>query len=534
MRSELLFARLGSGLRLLSATALAAAAAAVGSAGAGAAVPTTWCGLAGPQSSADRKPDLIAGNQVGVIYAHPSDQPDQIGVFGNLIATDLASADAWWRQQELSTRTLRFDLFAFPNCSGMARLDIVDLTLPHDAAYYRTLGSGSDDRYNRLWTDINAVPSLASPYKKYVVYFDGPADSPNTCGQGAGDYLHGPDYAFVYAQTCSLMTQNAFRAHVAVHELIHAMSAVPAGAPNECPPPNDGHVCDNPLDILFWQGNSATTLDTDILDFNRNDYYGTNGPDDIRRSAWLTFLDAQVQSDVVLSGTGTGAVQSDVPGIDCPALCSNQWNQGTQFTLTATAGPDSRFVRWTGACTVKVSMCDVTMNAAVHAEAFFAVQVPLTLTVDASRASGTVVSEPAGISCPGTCTANFDQGQVVTLTARPGSSSRLEAWGGVCSGRDACSVTVDQARTVTATFGLRFRRLTTSVTGNGKLVSSPAGISCPSRCAGQFDADSRVSLRAVPAKGYRLSGWTGACKGRAGCSVAMSGDKTVRATFKRR
>ena len=59
MRSALLFRRLGSGLRFLSATALAAAAAAVGSAGAGAAVPTTWCGLAGPQSSADRKPDLL-------------------------------------------------------------------------------------------------------------------------------------------------------------------------------------------------------------------------------------------------------------------------------------------------------------------------------------------------------------------------------------------------------------------------------------------------------------------------------------------
>ena len=498
-------------------------------------MPTTWCGLAGPQSSADRKPDLLAGDQVGVIYAHPSDQPDQIGVFGNLIATDLASADAWWRQQELSTRTLRFDLFAFPNCSGMGRLDIVDLTLPHDAAYYRTLGSGSDARYNRLRTDISAVPSLASPYKKYVVYFDGPADSPNTCGQGGGDYLHGPDYAFVYVQTCSLMTDNAFRAHVAVHELLHAMSAVPADAPNECPPPDDGHVCDSMQDILYPVGTiGVTSLDTDILDVGRNDYYGTNGTDDIRRSAWLTFLDAQVQSDVVVSGTGTGTVQSDVPGIDCPALCSNQWNFGAQFGLTATAGPGSRFVKWSGPCSNTDPVCLVTMSGAVHAEALFALQIPLTLTVDASRASGTVISDPAGISCPGTCIASFDQGQVVKLTARPGSSSRLETWGGECSGTDGCSVKLDQALKVTATFGLRFRRLTASFSGKGKIVSSPAGILCPPRCGAQFDADSKVSLRAVPAKGYKLSSWTGACKGRAGCSVTMSGDKTVRATFKRR
>jgi hypothetical protein len=319
-----------------------------------------------------------------------------------------------------------------------------------------------------------------------------------------------------------------------VHELLHAMSAVPPGAPNECPPPNNGHVCDSTLDILYWQGNFSTSLDTDILDVGRNDYYGTNGPDDIRRSAWLMFLDAQVQSDVVLTGTGTGSVKSDVPGIECPGLCSNAWNLGMQFTLTATPGPNTRLVRWSGPCSSTSTDCIVTMGAAVHAEALFALQIPLTLTVDASRASGTIVSDPPGISCPGTCTANFDQGQVVTLTAEPGSSSRLETWGGECSGRDACSVTLDQARTVTAAFGLRFRRLTASVAGKGKIVSSPAGLSCPSRCSSQFDVDSRIVLRAVPAKGYKLSGWSGACKGKAGCTVTLSADATVRATFKRR
>jgi hypothetical protein len=512
-------------------TLFACVAAAVGSAGAGAAVPTTWCGLAGPQSSTDRKPDLVAGNQIGIIYAHPTGQPDQIATFGNMIATDLASGDAWWRQQELSTRTLRFDLFAFPNCSGMGRLDIVDFTLPHDGEYYRPLS----DRYTRITNDLFQVPALASPYKKYVVYFDGPADTPNTCGQGGGDYLRGPDYAIVYAQACSLMTQHAFRAHVAVHELIHAMGAVAPGAPNECPPPNQGHVCDSTLDILYYEGSFSTTLDTDILDVGRNDYYGTNGPQDIRKSAWLMFLDAQVQSDVVLTGTGTGSVKSDVPGIECPALCSNTWNLGTQFTLTATPGPNTRFVKWTGPCGSTDPACVVTMSSAVHAEALFANQIPLTLTVDASRASGTVISDPAGISCPGTCTANFDQGQAVTLIAQPGSSSRLETWGGECSGSGACSVTVDQALTVTATFGLRFRRLTASFSGKGKIVSSPAGISCPPRCGAQFDADSTVSLRAVPAKGYKLTGWTGACKGKAArCSVTMSGNKSARATFKRR
>jgi hypothetical protein len=76
--------------------------------------------------------------------------------------------------------------------------------------------------------------------------------------------------------------------------------------------------------------------------------------------------------------------------------------------------------------------------------------------------------------------------------------------------------------------------LTASVAGNGKIVSSPAGISCPSKCVAQFAAAATVTLRAVPAKGYRLSGWTGACTGRGGCSVTLNGDAKVRATFKRR
>jgi hypothetical protein len=76
--------------------------------------------------------------------------------------------------------------------------------------------------------------------------------------------------------------------------------------------------------------------------------------------------------------------------------------------------------------------------------------------------------------------------------------------------------------------------LTASVAGKGKIVSSPAGLSCPSRCVAQFAADATVTLRALPAKGYRLSGWTGACKGRAGCSVTLNADAKVRATFKRR
>ena len=196
--------------------------------------------------------------------------------------------------------------------------------------------------------------------------------------------------------------------------------------------------------------------------------------------------------------------------------------------------PNTRFVRWSGVCATTDDTCEVTAAAAVHAEAVFAEQVALTLTVDASNASGTVVSTPAGLSCPGTCTASFDKGQLVTLTARPGTGSQLEQWGGACSGRGVCTVTVDAPTTVTAAFASGTRRLATSVAGKGRIVSSPSGIFCPTKCAAQFGVETTVKLKAVPAKGYVLRAWTGACKGHAGCSVTLGADTTVRATFKRR
>jgi len=69
--------------------------------------------------------------------------------------------------------------------------------------------------------------------------------------------------------------------------------------------------------------------------------------------------------------------------------------------------------------------------------------------------SGTVSSNPAGVACGATCSFPFDDGQSVTLTVTPTSGSVFTGWaGGGCSGRGACTVTMDQARSTTATFAL--------------------------------------------------------------------------------
>jgi uncharacterized repeat protein (TIGR01451 family) len=75
------------------------------------------------------------------------------------------------------------------------------------------------------------------------------------------------------------------------------------------------------------------------------------------------------------------------------------------------------------------------------------------LTVNRSGAgSGTVTSSPGGIQCGSTCTASYDAGTYVTLTAVPDSSMVFTGWGGGCAGTGTCLLTMGANTTVTANF----------------------------------------------------------------------------------
>ena len=70
-----------------------------------------------------------------------------------------------------------------------------------------------------------------------------------------------------------------------------------------------------------------------------------------------------------------------------------------------------------------------------------------------------------------------------------------------------------------------------SGSGTGTVVSLPAGINCGTTCNSQFAETSSVTLTAVPNPGYTFVGWSGACSGTGNCTLTMSGNTTVTATF---
>ncbi|NDB15731.1 MAG: choice-of-anchor D domain-containing protein, partial [Gammaproteobacteria bacterium] len=79
--------------------------------------------------------------------------------------------------------------------------------------------------------------------------------------------------------------------------------------------------------------------------------------------------------------------------------------------------------------------------------------LPLAVT-KAGTGTGTV-SSPAGIDCGSSCSSGYALNTSVTLTAVAASNSTFDGWSGACSGSGTCTVTMDQARSVTATFTLQ-------------------------------------------------------------------------------
>ena len=256
-------------------------------------------------------------------------------------------------------------------------------------------------------------------------------------------------------------------------------------------------------------------------------------------SVTATFSDLPVLA-VTLTGTGKGSVSSSPPGITCGQTCSASFDPGTAVTLTATAAEGSTFVGWAGGCAGTTATCTVTLNASAQVTATFDdVQAPPALYVAlAGSGTGTVTSNPAGITCAPTCSKSFPAGTQVTLTETPATNSTFAGWsGGGCSGTTStCTVTLSTSEQVTATFNLNQILPTLTVTlagsGAGTVSSSPAGISCPSTCSASFTLGTQVTLTETPAANSTFAGWSGACSGTTStCTVTLSASQQVTATF---
>jgi len=179
--------------------------------------------------------------------------------------------------------------------------------------------------------------------------------------------------------------------------------------------------------------------------------------------------------------------------------------------------------------------CDLTLDKAKAVVATFTAILE-TLSVSKSGSGlGTVVSNPSGLRCGATCSSEFNYGTSVTLTQTPATGSYFTGWSGGCSGTGPCTVSMTQARSVTASFSLLTVTLTVSKSGfgSGNVSSNPPGINCGPTCQRNFLYGKTVTLTATPDTGSVFSGWSDACSGTGSCVVTMSQARSVTVKFTR-
>ncbi len=249
--------------------------------------------------------------------------------------------------------------------------------------------------------------------------------------------------------------------------------------------------------------------------------------------------DVKVSSlSVSMDGTGIGKITSAPAGIDCGSDCSESYPADTIVTLTASSIGESAFVGWSGGGCSGIDPCPVTMDAAKAITATFnSTATGLTLTVvKDGTGTGTVTSEPAGIDCGNDCSQSYRDVTSVTLTAVPDPGETFAGWlGGGCTFA-TCTITVDGAKTVKATFETGYQlRVDLFGSGPGTVTSSLAGIECGIDCTEYYPAGTTVTLAATPT-GLRsgFGGWNGtACSGTGSCTVTMDEGHHVAAEFER-
>jgi hypothetical protein len=120
----------------------------------------------------------------------------------------------------------------------------------------------------------------------------------------------------------------------------------------------------------------------------------------------------------------------------------------TQYVDTTTASGTTycyrvRAYNFTGYSDYSNSACGTTAQAANLA----------VVNTGATSASGTVVSNPSGITCGVACSASYGSGSVVVLSATSGPGSVFTGWSGAgCSGTGTCTVTLTGSTVVSARF----------------------------------------------------------------------------------
>ncbi len=190
---------------------------------------------------------------VQVVHAVPAGGEPVPGI-GDAIRHELGLVDAWYRSQT-GGLSPRWALEA----TGAVEMRTVTLDMSRSEL--------EEAQYLSTVVDSVRRAGVADPDDLFVVYLD---VGKFPCGFTTGVY------AFLMMASCNIYPSASTpdfpfgASYLTVHELTHAMGAVPSCAPHHG---NSGHVVDDNRDLLY-AGPSQRDWPNLMLDPGRDDYYG--------------------------------------------------------------------------------------------------------------------------------------------------------------------------------------------------------------------------------------------------------------------
>ncbi|HEX7245257.1 MAG TPA: PKD domain-containing protein [Solirubrobacterales bacterium] len=248
-------------------------------------------------------------------------------------------------------------------------------------------------------------------------------------------------------------------------------------------------------------------------------------------------------------GSGLGSVTSSPGLISCDPFCSDEFDEGTEVTLTASPDPSSLFRSWRhcDAGGVQGRQCTVSMGEAKEVEAVFVTTHRLTLG-KAGSGLGKVQTSPSGIFCPFNCSgaeAVFMEGDV-TVKETATMHNHFVQWLGDCAGSEpTCTLDMSEDHEIEAEFAPDTRytlSLAKEGSGQGSIKSKPAGLLCGYVCDSQsasFHSGENVEIEVKLGSGTTKVTWStgaGTCTGSieaatSTCTLPMSSAEELVATF---
>ncbi|XAH25353.1 choice-of-anchor U domain-containing protein [Xylophilus sp. GW821-FHT01B05] len=238
---------------------------------------------------------------------------------------------------------------------------------------------------------------------------------------------------------------------------------------------------------IYTTGDGATTSRPSVT---RSVFWGnTAGSNGAQAwtdgNAQITFNNSLIQGGCASGGTGGGTCSGPLLTAD-PLLGPLQNNGGPTPTMLPAA--NSPVIDAGGACTgsdqrgvarPQGGACD--LGAVERRQGNYTLDVAVTGAGSVSAGAAPVPAVGSITNCTtaggAACTAGYaidsTPAASVTLTATPDAGATFLGWGGACIGTGTCTVTMDQARSVTASFVLS--SFTGGLPGGGNATAALAG-----------------------------------------------------------